>query len=150
MGSANWKTEAEQQTLTEQNAETVLGKLRQFFPQIALSPADLVTSRDEAGTRVSAAVEAALVAKEASLEGTREGLAFESQRYLALVQTDMLWKDHMRAMSFVKDFAGLKAYAGTDPLQVYRKEGLDLFDAMQTSIQQNTAYSFFQYEVRKA
>ena len=42
-----------------------------------------------------------------------------SVRYLTLLQTDNLWKAHMKAMSFVKEFAGLKAYAQLDPLAVY-------------------------------
>ena len=75
-------------------------------------------------------------------------LAVESGRFLALTQTDTLWKAHMKAMGYVKDFAGLKAYSGTDPIQVYREEGLRLYEAMQTSLRQNTAFSFFQYQPR--
>ena len=88
-------------------------------------------------------------AKTASLEKARPGLALEVQRYLALVQLDLAWKEHMKAMNFVKDFAGLKAYAQMNPLQVYQEEGLKLFDGLQVRFRQNSAYSYFQYEVKK-
>jgi len=149
--NVNWKAaDADQSVSSEARAETILTKLRQFFPQMELGAADLLASREAAEAAVLASIDAALTAKEAALDSARSGLAFESQRYLALVQTDLLWKGHMKAMGYVKDFAGLKAYAALDPLQVYQKEGLTLYDAMQTSFRQNTAYSFFQYEVRKA
>ena len=37
-------------------------------------------------------------------------------------------------MNYVKDFAGLKVYAQEDPLDVYRREGLVLFETMQKSL----------------
>ena len=60
------------------------------------------------------------------------------------------WKQHMKALSYVKDFAGLKAYADKDPLEVYRTEGLALFDSMQKAFEQNTAFSFTQYDPKAA
>ena len=52
----------------------------------------------------------------------------------------------MRQLNFVKDFAGLKAYAQEDPLEVYRTEGDKLYDGMQKAFEQNTAFSFAQYD----
>ena len=69
-----------------------------------------------------------------------------SARYLRLLQTDNLWKGHMKAMSFVKDFAGLKAYNEQKPLDVYREEGLALYAKMKASLRQNSVFSFFAYE----
>ena len=78
----------------------------------------------------------------------RGGLGFESARYLRLLQADNLWKGHIKAMNFVKDFAGLKVYNQEDPLDVYRAEGLTLYETMQVSLRQNTVYSFMAYEPR--
>ena len=94
------------------------------------------------------AAEAALAAQEAKLEGTKSGLCLEAARYVSLLQVDTLWKQHMRALNYVRDFAGLKAYADRDPLDVYRTEGLTLFDSMQRAFEQNTAFSFAQYDPR--
>ena len=83
-----------------------------------------------------------------ALEDVRTGLAFESARYLRLLQTDNLWKGHMKAMNFVKDFAGLKVYNQQDPLDVYREEGLGLYEKMQAGLRQNSVFSFFAYDPR--
>merc|ERR1712232_370850 len=103
-----------------------------------LSAAELQVPREDAQAAVVRAVGAALNLKEQELEATRPRLAYESQRYIALLQTDELWKQHMKEMNYVKDFAGLKVYAQQNPLQVYREEGLTLFESMQTSFRQNT------------
>ena len=42
----------------------------------------------------------------------------------------------------------LKVYAQEDPLDVYRVEGLVLFEQMQKSLRQNAVYSFFMYQPR--
>ena len=139
---ANWKAEG---ALDAEGAATLLGKLEQFFPQLPLTAAQLTAPRPEAEAAAVAASAAAVEAKVAELEGVREGLAFESARFLKLTQIDTLWKGHMKAMSFVKDFAGLKVYAQQDPLDVYREEGLKLYDRMQVSLRQNTVFSFFAY-----
>ena len=67
---------------------------------------------------------------------------------MRLLQTDNLWKGHIKGLSFVKDFAGLKVYNQQDPLDVYREEGLELYKKMQVSLRQNTVYSFMAYEPR--
>ena len=53
-------------------------------------------------------------------------------------------------MSFVKDFAGLKVYAQLNPLDVYREEGLKLFEGMQRALRQNTVFSFFVYQPQQS
>jgi len=86
--------------------------------------------------------------REAALEEVKGGLSLEASRYLSLLQTDTLWKQHMQALNYVKDFAGLKVYAQEDPLEVYRTEGLALYENMQKAFEQNTAFSYFSYEPR--
>jgi len=39
-------------------------------------------------------------------------------------------------------------YAQEDPLEVYRTEGLALYENMQKAFEQNTAFSYFSYEPR--
>jgi len=127
-------------------SKLLLSKLQQFFPNIELTAAQLSGSREAQTTAASAAASAALTSKLAELDGVRPGLGVESIRFLTLTQTDNLWKEHMKAMSFVKDFAGLKVYAQLNPLDVYREEGLELYNAMQRGLRQNTVYSLFAYQ----
>merc|ERR1719238_2452522 len=103
-------------------------------------------NRAAATAAANAAVSKALDAKVASLDGVREGLAFESMRYLRLLQADNTWKGHMKAMNYVKDFAGLKVYNQQDPLDVYREEGLKLYGKMDSALRQNSVFSFFSYD----
>jgi preprotein translocase subunit SecA len=62
-----------------------------------------------------------------------------------LLQIDNLWKDHMKKMDFVKDFAGMRVYNQEKPLDVYREEGLELYKSMKVALRQNTVFSFFSY-----
>ena len=55
----------------------------------------------------------------------------------------------MKAMNFVKDFAGLKVYNQQQPLDVYREEGLTLYEGMQAALRQNTVYSLMAYQPTK-
>jgi len=139
---ANWKAEG---AADAELAAVMLTKLKQFFPQLTLTADQLSTTRAAAEEAAVAASAAALEQKSAALDDVRDGLAFESVRYLSLVQMDNLWKAHMKAMGFVKDFAGLKVYAQLDPLDVYREEGLKLYEKMQVALRQNTVFSFFAY-----
>ena len=142
--AANWKEEA----AGGERAATIAGKLRQFFPQLELAESALEGSRDDAEAAAVRAAEAALAARDAALEEVKGGLSLEASRYLSLLQTDTLWKQHMAALNYVKDFAGLKVYANEDPLEVYRTEGLALFESMQKAFEQNTAFSYFSYDPR--
>jgi len=144
---ANWP-EADESPSPELPSK-LLAKLQVFFPPIALSESELLGSREGALQAAAAAARGAVGGKVAALEGVRPGLGVESIRFLALSQTDTLWKEHMKQMNFVKDFAGLKAYAQLNPLDVYREEGLKLYDGMLTQLRQNTVFSFFAYEPRK-
>ncbi len=50
---------------------------------------------------------------------------------LVLLQTlDQLWKDHLLSMDHLKEGIGLRGYAQKNPLQEYKKEGFDMFEAM--------------------
>lgn len=143
--AANWKDAEAPAT----RAATLVGKLGQFFPSLALPESALQGSRAEAEAAAVSAAQAALVAQEAMLEGAKAGLSLEAARFVSLLQVDTLWTQHMKQLNYVKDFAGLKAYAQEDPLEVYRTEGDKLFDNMQKAYQQNTAFSFAQYNPKQ-
>ena len=115
--SANWPAADDGAALDCAAAEKLVGKLRQFFPDLDVGP--IRGTREEASAAVAEAVASAVARKESSLEGVRAGLGLEAARFIALTQFDTLWKDHMKAMNSVKDFAGLRAYAQEDPLQVH-------------------------------
>ncbi len=53
-------------------------------------------------------------------------------RRLTLQMIDMLWVEHLEVMQYTRASVGLRAYGQRDPLNEYRKEGIRLFNEMQT------------------
>ncbi len=54
-------------------------------------------------------------------------------RAILLQTTDMLWMDHLEAMEYLRSSVSLRAVGQRDPLVEYKREGLALFQAMETS-----------------
>ena len=59
----------------------------------------------------------------------------EIERTLLLRSVDEKWMDHIDAMDDLKGSVGLNAYANRSPINEYRIQGADMFDAMSADIQ---------------
>ena len=70
-------------------------------------------------------------------------------QYLALVQLDNKWSDHLRGMNLLKESTFMRKYEGRDVLEVYKSEGADLFAAMLADAKRSTVYSLFAYQPGK-
>ena len=62
----------------------------------------------------------------------------EIERTLLLRTVDEKWMDHIDAMDDLKGSVGLNAYANRNPINEYRIQGADMFDAMNADIQSTT------------
>ena len=62
----------------------------------------------------------------------------EIERAVLLQNVDRNWMEHIDAMDDLKGNVGLQSYAQRDPLNVYRMEGADMFDAMVADIRDRT------------
>ena len=62
----------------------------------------------------------------------------EIERSLLLQSVDRHWMDHIDAMDDLKESIGLQAYAQRDPVNEYRLQGSDMFDAMVAEIREET------------
>ena len=62
----------------------------------------------------------------------------EIERAVLLQNVDMNWMEHIDAMDDLKGSVGMQSYAQRDPLNVYRMEGADMFDAMVADIRSKT------------
>ena len=62
----------------------------------------------------------------------------EIERAVLLQNVDMSWMEHIDAMDDLKGSVGMQSYAQRDPLNVYRMEGADMFDAMVSDIRSKT------------
>ena len=63
----------------------------------------------------------------------------EIERAILLQNVDRNWMEHIDAMDDLKDSIRLQSYAQRDPVNEYRLQGADMFDAMVVDIRERTA-----------
>lgn len=84
-------------------------------------------------------------------EGKEAILGMDAMRYhermVMLSVLDGLWKDHLLAMDHLKEGIGLRGYAQQDPLVAYKKESFEMFEAMMTRFQEDTARYLFRMQI---
>ncbi|MFQ5667636.1 MAG: preprotein translocase subunit SecA [Candidatus Binatia bacterium] len=69
---------------------------------------------------------------------------------LVLLQTvDTLWKDHLLSMDHLKEGIGLRGYGQRDPLQEYKKEGFDMFEAMMEQLEADVVEKVFTVQIAR-
>ena len=62
------------------------------------------------------------------------GTAYHQTVRRFLLQTiDFLWVEHLEAMEYLRSSVNLRAYGQRDPLVEYKKEGLQLFQGMEST-----------------
>ncbi len=61
----------------------------------------------------------------------------EAERYVLLRTVDSKWMDHIDVMDDLRDSIGMRGYAQHDPVVEYRREGFELFEAMNKAIQED-------------
>ena len=73
----------------------------------------------------------------------------EVERVVLLKNVDTKWIDHIDAMDALKRGISLRGYARENPINAYKREGLDMFENMIESIQVDTVTILLKSEVRK-
>ena len=74
-------------------------------------------------------------AREAEI-GTPEFMR-EAERVVLLRTVDSKWMDHIDMMEDLRDSIGMRGYAQRDPVMEYKRESFEMFEAMNTSIQED-------------
>ena len=59
-----------------------------------------------------------------------------AEKSLLLQLLDQTWKDHLLSLDHLRQGIGLRAYAQKDPLNEYKQEAFNLFDAMLSSLRE--------------
>ena len=62
----------------------------------------------------------------------------ELERVILLQAVDSRWMDHIDAMDQLRQGIGLRALGQENPVRAYQMEGFDMFDAMNSLIQEDT------------
>ena len=72
----------------------------------------------------------------------------EAERVITLRVVDEYWMDHIDAMSDLKQGIVLRAYAQTDPVVEYKREGFEMFEDMISSIREEIVRRLFIVQIK--
>ncbi|MBO5926745.1 MAG: SEC-C domain-containing protein, partial [Clostridia bacterium] len=70
------------------------------------------------------------------------------ERFVLLKNVDSKWIDHIDAMDTLKRGISLRGYAHENPINAYKKEGLEMFDNMIYNIQNDTVNLLLKAEIK--
>ncbi len=73
----------------------------------------------------------------------------ELERVILLRVVDEYWMDHIDAMSDLRQGIGLQAYAQNNPVEAYKREGMDMFDDMISGIKDQVVKRIFTVRIQK-
>ena len=71
-----------------------------------------------------------------------------AEKSLLLQILDHLWKEHLLHLDHLRQGIHLRGYAQRDPLNEYKREAFDLFEAMLTNLRQTVTQVLSHLEVR--
>ena len=94
---------------------------------------------------------AVYAAREAAFGLTPAGtpLMRELERVIMLRVVDEYWMDHIDAMDELKRGIGLRGYGAVKPIDAYKQEGFDMFEAMVAGIREETVRRLFTVQIRR-
>ena len=73
----------------------------------------------------------------------------ELERIVTLRVVDEYWMDHIDAMDDLKQGVGLRAYGQHDPVQEYKQQGFEMFEATVEAIKEETVRRMFLVQIRQ-
>ena len=73
----------------------------------------------------------------------------ELERVIMLRVVDEYWMDHIDAMDDLKQGVRLQGYGNNNPVDVYKRESLDMFEEMVSAIQDETVRRLYSVRLRK-
>ena len=104
----------------------------------------LIAAATEQAQRVYAARETAF-----GLDPRGIPLMRELERVIMLRVVDEYWMDHIDAMTELKQGIGLRGYGSVKPIDAYKQEGFDMFEAMVSGIREETVRRLYTVQIRR-
>ncbi len=124
---------------TNWDRTALITRLRDLFgdlPSIEkLLTADGIVNGEELNEQLTIEALARLESRAEEL-GSPEILR-EAERIILLQTVDTHWMDHIDAMDDLRDSIGMRGYAQHDPVVEYKREGFDMFEAMNNAIKED-------------
>jgi len=108
--------------------------------------------RDELVELLEKKAKAAYANKERELglaPGSEAPLMRELERVIMLRVVDEYWMEHIDAMESLRDSVRLRAYAQTNPVDEYKRDGFDMFEEMIGGIKEEVVRRMFTVRIRK-
>ena len=84
-----------------------------------------------------------------SMEGAGTPIMREVERIVLLRVVDEYWMDHIDAMHELRQGIRLRAYAQVNPVDEYKKEGFDMFEAMINGIKEEVVRRIYTVQIRR-
>ncbi|MGE4352906.1 MAG: preprotein translocase subunit SecA [Oscillospiraceae bacterium] len=148
MGSADYPE-------TENDLEEILAVFQPIFLKkdditVEKYPLDTLTKPHLTELLVELA-DSAYAKREAELGNLPDGnlLMRELERVIVLGVVDQYWMEHIDAMSELRRGIGLRAYGNTKPIDAYKQEGFDMFEAMIEGLKAEVARRIYTVQVRQ-
>lgn len=121
------------------DAEALATRVMDLYGPLPSLDAFLKTKEPSSGHELSQALKEDALRR---LEGRAEELGSQdllrvAERVILLQAVDNHWMDHIDLMDDLRDSIGMRGYAQHDPVVEYKREGFDLFEAMNEAIQQD-------------
>ena len=106
---------------------------------------------DKLSEAVRALAEKVYAAREEAFGVAPNGtpLMRELERVIMLRVVDEYWMDHIDAMDELKRGIGLRGYGSTKPIDAYKQEGFDMFEAMVHGIREETVRRLYTVRIRR-
>ena len=119
-----------------------------YFPQGAW-----VESEEALGSMTDKAAEEKLLALlqrsyEKREEQYGEAVMREVERIITLRVVDEYWMDHIDAMDDLRQGIGLRAYAQSNPVVEYKREGFAMFEAMTNAIKEEIVRRLYTFRLK--
>jgi len=105
---------------------------------------DSVETSDDMAIHIFETLNDHMATKE-DITGAEQMRSFE--KYLLLQILDHLWKEHLLAMDHLRQSVGLRGYAQKQPIQEYKRESFELFEAMLGRVREETMIALHRVQV---
>ena len=131
-----------------------LSDLEQFYPDRMasriLGMGDVLTLIEKAQEDFDEAfIAAAEKTYEAKEQEVTTPIMRELERVIMLRVVDEYWMDHIDAMDDLKQGVRLQGYGNNNPVDVYKRESLEMFEEMVSAIQDETVRRLYSVRLRK-
>ena len=97
--------------------------------------------------RVTEAADTFYEEKVSRFEDAEEGVSKMVEKQFILSALDSLWREHLAALDHLRSVVGFRGYAQRDPLQEYKSESFELFEALLTNLRQTVTANMMRVEL---